>query len=213
MFGLRCHRWCLPAAVYLAADCGPDTVSCHFPTHRDHSTQCGPTPALQSNAKSNADEQQRKQQQSCPNLHHRCHGPCNCSVRYLWCSPQAATEQTEEPHARVPKSDPYPDLPRRASKSVKLCTTRRSCDYTDHSMGRHGLPSLQAWLSVTAHEIEGFTRLTLPPATRSEPTQQQQTRIFSGRCAQCAVRSMQKYTPVTRSGSPGSISLLGRSPF
>ena len=42
-----------------------------------------------------------------------------------------------------------------------------------------------SWPPVTAHEIEGHTRLTPPPATRSEPTQQlsiqiqQQTKKFS----------------------------------
>ena len=64
----------------------------------------------------------------------------------------------------------------------------RSCD-TDSDHGWHGQawPPMQAWPSVTAHEIEGFTRLTPPPATRSETTQQQYTRTFSVRSTQLFV--------------------------
>ena len=49
--------------------------------------------------------------------------------------------------------------------------------------GLPSLPSPQAWPPVITHwhETVCLKRLTPPPATRSEPTQQQQTRTFSVR--------------------------------
>ena len=69
--------------------------------------------------------------------------------------------------------------PSRSLRTSGRSTSRKrgngSCDYTDRGRREHGLPSPQAWPPVIAHQTEGLTRLTPPPATRSEPTQQQQT--------------------------------------